>query len=110
MKNVFCRLSTGPGKSVENENFTKIQGKLREFHFQKIPGFPDYFTTKMEIIDSLNNLDIHDFFKFYSLVHQKFMTIYYKGKDIWCPCDMEVGNLFKVLFLPLKHFLSWRTC
>ena len=35
------------GKVRENENFTKIQGKLREFHFRKIPGFPDYFTTKM---------------------------------------------------------------
>ena len=53
-----CAFSS-QGKVRENENFTKIQGKLREFHFRKIPGFPGYFTTKMAIIDSLNNLDIH---------------------------------------------------
>ena len=57
--NYKYRVSTGPGKpgkwSVhfpvrENDHFTKIQGRLREkfseFHFLKIPGFLDYFTTK----------------------------------------------------------------
>ena len=69
-----CAFSS-QGKVRENENFTKIQGKLREFHFRKIPGFPDYFTTKMAIIDRLSNLDIHDFINFDRLLHQMFMTI-----------------------------------
>ena len=77
---IYIRVSTGPGKmSVhfpvrENENFTKIQGKLREFHFRKIPGFPGYSTTKMAIIDNLI-LDIRDFINFFSLFHQKITTI-----------------------------------
>ena len=69
-----CAFSS-QGKVRENENFTKIQGKLREFHFSKIPGFTDYFSTKIAIIDSLTNLDIHDFINFYRLFYQKFMTI-----------------------------------